>query len=78
MTATLEYNLEDKSDDLAFTRAIKSNDLALVLFKILNRRKNLEELHSDDESYLEGIATTYKELCCLLEEHEIDIDELVE
>jgi hypothetical protein len=79
MKATLEFNLDEQDDQMAHLRAIKSVDLALVLW--------------DTDQYLRGIIKhapdsmsdeTYKKLqevrlkfLHIMEQHSIDLDELI-
>jgi len=82
--ATLEYDLNDFDDAMAHRRAVKSNDMAIVLHELeYNLHKRIErELEAKE---FEGIRPTefdvielYRErIAELFEENNINIDELI-
>ncbi len=80
MKAKLIFDLDDNSDDMALKRCHKSLAMALVLFELTyNTKKKIiykalaKELTNDDI-----IDLIFTEINGLMEEHSINIDELVE
>jgi len=82
MKATLSYNLNDPDDRMAHLRAVKSLDMASVLFditrnlrkKIQNRYEDIDNTHND---VFDGIDAVFEEIYNILEDNNIDIDELI-
>ena len=77
MKAILEYDLTNPDDRMAHLRAIKSTDMAIILFQMTaNAYRKLED---DGESgYNQGIIETLEHLRDLMEEHSINLDELID
>ena len=74
--ATIEYNLDEHGDQMAFNRAMKSTDMAFVLFELTtNLRKKLREM---DELDYETSSFIFKQIRELMEDHSINIDELID
>ena len=77
--AELTYNLEDENDYKAFQRAIKSNDMALMLWDLyINRRaevyNKIESLEVSEErltGMYEGVTEVYELITELLEQYNI-------
>lgn len=81
MKAILEYDLNDIDDTMAHFRAVKSLDMALVLFEIIHNLKKKSEyicdgLEADSDKY-DGVYVVFEEISKLLNEHNICIDELI-
>jgi hypothetical protein len=77
MKAKLEFNLPD--DQMELNRANQSLDMACALFDILQLRKKMERCFDDDEgNAYDGIAIMAKGISDILEEHNINIDKLIE
>jgi hypothetical protein len=85
MKAILEFNLDDADDRMAHLRAIKSRDMAIILWDILHNlnketgRYIEENISGDDEEdagfkVREFLINRIVELC---EEYNVTIDELV-
>ena len=74
MTAEFKFDLNEVEDKYAFTRHSKSFDMALAIYKILKIKNELGHSDMSDEKALEFIFTRIAEI---LENHNIDIDELV-
>ena len=78
--ATLEFDLNDSDDAMAHLRAVKSLDMALVLWEMLyNTKKSLQwKMESgeikDNEDMLDKVYERFWEL---LDEHGVKIDQLV-
>ena len=78
-TAELTYNLKDENDLKAFQRAIKSNDMALMLWDLyINRRaevyNKIESLDLSNERITgmhEGVTEVYELITELLEQYNI-------
>ena len=81
MKAQLIYDLENLDDEMALKRALKSIDMALVLFEIAyNLKKKCiwdVESHDPDDGALDEIELVFIKLNELLDEHNININELI-
>jgi hypothetical protein len=82
MKATLSYNLNDPDDRMAHLRAVKSLDMASVLFDITrNLKKKIENRYEDidntNNDVFDGIDAVFDEIYDILEDNNIDIDELI-
>lgn len=82
--ATLEYNLDDSDDRMAHLRAIKSTDLALVIWEIeYNLRKRIEreleakEFKNEEVSNYDVIDICMENINRTIHDHNIDIDDLI-
>lgn len=80
MKATLEFNLPE--DRIEFNRHNKSLDMACALFDILQLRKKLErryeEISFKTADIFDGIQFMSEAIAKVLEDHNINIDELIE
>ena len=80
MKAIIEFNL-DEGDDMNLRRCTKALDMSLVIWEFFyNTRKEIERKLDADEKIdryttIDLICEKFKDL---LDEHHIDIDELVE
>ena len=68
MEAILKFNLDELEDRMTHLRCVKSTDMAIVLFDVIHNLYN-ESMTIDD---------FYKKFNDLLDEHNIDIDELID
>jgi hypothetical protein len=81
--AVISFNLKDIEEEQDFKRYVKSKDMALAIWDILNVRKALErkfESHNDDDIHLDvfdGVNDFAKEISDILDNYSIDIDELI-
>ncbi len=80
MKAKLEFKLPKQQ--MEFYRSIKSFDMACALFDILQLRKELERKY-DSIAYntadiFDGIQFMAERIGEILEEHDINIDKLIE
>jgi len=80
MRAILEFNLPD--DQMEFNRATQALDMACALFDILQLSRKLENKY-DTISFktadiFDGIQFMAEGIAEILEEHNIDIDKLIE
>lgn len=80
MRAILEFNLPD--DQMEFNRANQSLDMACALFDILQLRKTMERrfesIDNTNNDVFDGIDAMAKGISDILEEHNINIDRLIE
>lgn len=81
MKGILEYDLSNKDEEMAMKRAMKSTDMACVLFKIsMNLRKQceweLESLEADSDKW-DGMEIVLRKLNELFEQNNINIEELI-
>lgn len=79
--AILEFDLNDHDDRLAHMRCVKATDMAIVLFEITNNLKKkceriCEGMEADSDQF-DGVYTTFQQIGELLDEHGINIDELI-
>ena len=81
MKATLKFNLENPEDIANHLRAIKSLDLVIAIYDILQLRKKLERrfenIDNTNNDVFDGIQEYSAEIAKILEERNIDIDELL-
>ena len=82
--AILEYDLNDHDDKMAHLRAIKSTDLALVIWEFeMNLRKKLEreleskELKNEEVDNYDVIDTCMQNVIRTIRNHNIDIEALI-
>lgn len=66
--ATLEFDMNDPDDAKAFKRAVKSTDMAIVLFEITH---NLRRIHPESEE-------VFKDIHDLLDLHGIIIHDIID
>ena len=82
MKATIEFNLDEPDDRMAHLRAVKSTDMALALFEIhynLFKRSgyHFEALSENERTYEEVIEWYKVAILDILNQHDINIDELI-
>ena len=77
--AILEYDLNDIDDSMAHMRAVKSLDMALVLWELLNNSKRTLErrMHEKEIDRYEALDMLYERIYELIDEHNIKIDDLI-
>jgi len=80
MKATLEFNLPE--EQMEFNRATQTMDMACALFDILQLRKTMERrfenINNSHNDVFDGIDAMAKGISDILEEHNINIDKLIE
>lgn len=83
--AILEFNLNDSDDKMAHLRAVKSTDLALVIWEFeYNLRKRLEreleakEFKNEEVNNYDVIDICMENVIKTIRDHNIDIDDLIE
>jgi hypothetical protein len=80
--ALIKYDLSDQDDRMEFQRANKSFDMAMMLWELMYnyKKKFYRQLETDAESTdseYELIDSIFKSIHELAEEHNINIDELI-
>jgi hypothetical protein len=78
--ATLEFDLNEHDDVLAHKRAVKSLDLALTIWDIVhNSKKSLEwSMEGKEMDKYDALEMVYDKIYEILQEHNIDVDELID
>ena len=77
--AILKYDLNDTDDAMAHMRAIKSLDMALALWELLNNSKRTLEraMHEKEMDKYEALDMVYERIYELIDEHNIKLDDLI-
>lgn len=77
--ATLEYNLNDSDDIMAHLRAVKSLDMALVLWEIAyNTKKGIKNrIEFEKLDAYEAVDQIFEKLFEEMNNHGINLDELI-
>jgi hypothetical protein len=79
--AILEFDLNDFDDRIAHLRAVKSLDLTMAIWDILQLRKTMERRFENTENtnndVFDGIDAMGDGILEILDEHGIKIDDLV-
>jgi hypothetical protein len=77
--AILKYDLNDTDDAMAHMRAVKSLDMALALWELLNNSKrNLERaMHEREMDKYEALDMVYERIYELMDEHNLKLDDLI-
>ncbi len=82
MKATLEFDMNNMDDKLSHMRAVKSLDMACVLFEIQNNlRKKCDRILEGMDDNLDKYDTLnviFTEIFTLMDEHNINTDELID
>lgn len=75
----LKFDLNDFDDRIAHLRAVKSLDMALALWSIVhNTKKKLEwSFESQEIDKYEALDLVYEKIHEILDEHNINIDDLI-
>jgi hypothetical protein len=79
LKAILEYDLDNPDDREAHLRAIKSLDMASVIFEFqINSRKRIaQKIYDNKDGNITSLDIIYNEFFELLENHNININELI-
>jgi len=77
--ARLEYDLNDTDDAMAHMRAVKSLDMAFVLWELINNSKRSLEraMHEKEMNKYEALDMVYERIYELMDEHNIKLDDLI-
>ncbi len=78
MKAKLEFDLDDFDDRMAHLRCVKSEDMASILFEMtMNARKRITMGYDESDEYYRGVDDVFEKLRDLMEEHNINVEELI-
>jgi len=77
--AILEYDLNDSDDSMAHMRAVKSLDMAMALWTITNNtKKSLEwSMEGKEMDKYDALELVYEKIYEIMEEHNINLDDLL-
>jgi hypothetical protein len=77
--AILKYDLNDTDDAMSHMRAIKSLDMALALWELLNNSKRTLDraMHEKEMDKYEALDMVYERIYELMDEHNIKLDDLI-
>ena len=77
--AKIEFDLNDPDDKMAHLRTVKSLDLALAVWSIVhNTKKGLEwSMEGKEMDKYDALEMVYEKIHEILDEHNINIDELI-
>ena len=82
MEAILKFNLDNPDDKIEHMRCVKATDMAIVLFEIThNLKRTLEsrfESQPQPRDEFDGIEETFSEIYKLMDEHGINLNELIQ
>ena len=86
MKAILEFSLDNHDSKMAHLRAIKSLDMACVLFELTHNLKdkleshidNTEEIQDRQMSSMEVLDVVFEEINQLMQIHNVNLDELID
>ena len=78
-TATLTFDLSDGDDRYEFNRITKARDMALMLWELeMNGYRKFTKYNERQEvAYQEGIEEVFKYIRELLDEHQINVEDLI-
>ncbi len=78
MKAKLEFDLNDFDDRMAHMRCVKATDMASILFEMsTNARKRITMGYDGTDEYYRGVDAVFNKLYELMEEHNINVEELI-
>jgi hypothetical protein len=82
MKAVLEFDLDNPDDRMAHMRAVKSLDMAIVLFELqtnLKRRcESIADVQEADSDIHDGVYLVFQQISDLMYENGIIIDDLIQ
>lgn len=78
-TATLTFDLSDDDDRFEFNRVTKALDMAMALWELdMNGYRKFTKYNERQEAaYQEGIEEVFKYIRELLDEHQINVEDLI-
>ena len=78
-TATLTFDLSDGHDRYEFNRMTKARDMALMLWELdMNGYRKFTKYNERQESaYQQGIEEVFEYIRDLLQEHQINVEDLI-
>ena len=78
MKAKLTFDLSDFDDKLEHLRCVKATDIVLLLWELThNSLKEILNKKDNCEKYQEGVEAVFEKIYSLLEEHDININNLI-
>lgn len=82
MKAILEFDLNDRDDQMAHLRCVKSTDMAIILFEILCNLENKVEFEVEnfeaDSTPSDGVYAAFRRIHELCEDRGIVINDLID
>lgn len=79
MKAKIIYDLSDRDDLLAHLRAVKSTEMAIVIWEMLNNSyKKLTKYTEVSDDYANGVEDAIDYMIGLCEENGININDLID
>jgi hypothetical protein len=77
--ANLTFDLDDSDDRMEFERMIKAKDMAMMLWELdMNGyRKFTKYNERQEEAYQEGIEEVFEYIRDLLQQHQINVEDLI-
>lgn len=78
-TATLTFDLTDGDDRYEFNRITKARDMALMLWELdMNGYRKFTKYNERQEAaYQQGIEEVFEYIRTLLQEHQINVEDLI-
>lgn len=78
-TATLTFDLSDGDDRYEFNRMTKARDMALMLWELdMNGYRKFTKYNERQEAaYQQGIEEVFEYIRNLLQEHQINVEDLI-
>jgi hypothetical protein len=78
--AKIEYDLSDRDDMYAHKRAIKSLDMALVLWELThNTKKGLEwSMEGKEMDKYDALEMVFEKIYEIMSEHNVSLEDLME
>ena len=78
-TATLTFDLSDGDDRFEFNRVTKARDMAMALWELdMNGYRKFTKYNERQEAaYQEGIEEVFEYIRGLLQEHQINVEDLI-
>lgn len=77
MKAILRFDLDDAEDRAAHLRCVKALDMGLALSDITEIRRKYKYVEVPEEKW-EGMEEVFKHIQDILENHDINIDSLIQ
>jgi hypothetical protein len=79
MKATLEFNLDEPDEEMAYQRCIKSKDMAMALWEIThNTKKNLEYRLESTADKFETLELVFDKIYEILKDNNINTEQLID
>jgi hypothetical protein len=80
MKATLEFNLDEPDEEMAYQRCIKSKDMAMALWEIThNTKKKLEwDMENKDITKYDALEMVFDKFYEILKDNNIDTEQLID